>query len=75
MLLFALVFAAQHFDARGNLRRALALLDEAIEQTPTMLDLYKLNAKVFKHGGDFTTATLLLNRAREMDLQDRYIIT
>ena len=71
--LFTLVCTAQHEDCNGHWSRSLELLNEAIQHTPTMLDLYKMKARVYKHAGDISTATLLMNKAREMDLQDRYI--
>ena len=74
-LLFCLVFNAQLQDYLGNTNSALTLLDEAEAHTPTMLDLYKLKARVYKHGGDIGTAALLMDQAREMDKQDRYINT
>ena len=73
--LFSLIFAAQHEDTNGRWSSALAHLETAIVHTPTMLDLYKMKARVYKHAGDFKTATILMNKAREMDFQDRYINT
>ncbi len=73
--LFALVFKAQLTDLRGDQPAALALLDQALAHTPTMIDIYALRARFYKHGGDLSTATDLMNHAREMDLQDRYINT
>lgn len=73
--LFTLVCIAQHEDNNGNWSKSLEYLNTAIEHTPTMLDLYKMKARVYKHAGDLQTATILLNKAREMDLQDRNINT
>ena len=73
-LLFCLVFNAQLQDYLGNAEAALALLDAAQTHTPTMHDLYKLKARVYKHGGDVGTAALIMDQAREMDKQDRYIL-
>ena len=55
--LFALVFAAQHEDANGRWVQALEHLDTAIVHTPTMLDLYKMKARIYKHAGDLKTGT------------------
>ncbi|RRT57242.1 hypothetical protein B296_00044213 [Ensete ventricosum] len=38
----------QHYDRRGQYSLALAKIDEAIEHTPTVIDLYSI-----KEGGDF----------------------
>ena len=39
---------AQHYDHRGEHSRALKIVDEAIEHTPTLIELYLLKGKIFK---------------------------
>ena len=41
-------FLAQHYDHRGEHSRALEIVDEAIEHTPTLIELYLLKGKIFK---------------------------
>jgi peptide alpha-N-acetyltransferase len=50
--LWLLYFTAQHFYFRPDFERALRYIDQAIEHTPTVVDLYVLKAKIFKHAGD-----------------------
>ena len=47
-LLWATFLLSQHFNAMGNQVRALELINEAIEHTPTDVQLYMMKAKIFK---------------------------
>lgn len=47
-MVFALLFAAQHYDAKGNFSRALELIEEAIAHTPTLINLYVAKARIYK---------------------------
>ena len=46
--LWLLYFLAQHHDHRGEHSRALEIVDEAMEHTPTLIELYLLKGKIFK---------------------------
>lgn len=72
-LVWALYFAAQHYDMLRNQEKALELINQAIAHTPTILELYMVKAKIFKHAGDIQEAAHWLNFARELDTADRYI--
>ena len=72
-LVWALYFTAQHYDLLGNHAKAIELINEAIEHTPTVLELYMVKAKILKHAGDAKDAAYWLNYARELDTADRYI--
>ncbi|KAJ8756060.1 hypothetical protein K2173_024607 [Erythroxylum novogranatense] len=72
-LLWTLFFLAQHYDRRGRYDMALAKIDEAIEHTPTVIDLYSVKSRILKHAGDLVAAASLADEARCMDLADRYI--
>ncbi len=72
-LLWLLYFAAQHFDRLSRWSESLALLDEALQHTPTLIDLYTVKARVAKHMGDSQAAYLLADRARELDTADRWL--
>ncbi|KAE8718414.1 E3 ubiquitin-protein ligase [Hibiscus syriacus] len=72
-LLWILFFLAQHYDRRGQYDVALSKIDEAIQHTPTVIDLYSVKSRILKHAGDFSAAASLANEARCMDLADRYI--
>ena len=55
--------------------KALERIDAAIEHTPTLVDLYVFKARIFKHAGALLAASDWMNRARQLDLQDRYLNT
>ncbi|XP_071713838.1 N-terminal acetyltransferase A complex auxiliary subunit NAA15-like [Rutidosis leptorrhynchoides] len=72
-LMWILFYLAQHYDRRGLYDIALAKIDEAMQHTPTVIDLYSVKSKILKHGGDFAAAAALADEARCMDLADRYV--
>ncbi|GKV35652.1 hypothetical protein SLEP1_g43894 [Rubroshorea leprosula] len=72
-LMWALFFLAQHYDRRGQYDLAISKIDEAIEHTPTVIDLYSVKSRILKHAGDLVAAASLADEARCMDLADRYI--
>ncbi|KAL5729406.1 N-alpha-acetyltransferase 16 [Ranunculus cassubicifolius] len=72
-LLWTLFLLAQHYDRRGQYDIALAKIEEAIEHTPTVIDLYLVKGRILKHAGDLAAAAALADEARSMDLADRYI--
>jgi hypothetical protein len=74
-LLLLLHLPQQHFDRLGNFSHALALIDEAVEHTPTVVELYMFKARVLKHLCRLSDAAACMNTARTMDLADRYINT
>ncbi|KZV26098.1 N-alpha-acetyltransferase 15, NatA auxiliary subunit [Dorcoceras hygrometricum] len=73
ILLWALFYLSQHYDRRGLYEIALKKIDEAIEHTPTVIDLYLVKSRILKHAGDLTAAAALADEARCMDLADRYV--
>ncbi|XP_050231671.1 N-terminal acetyltransferase A complex auxiliary subunit NAA15 [Mercurialis annua] len=72
-LMWILFFLAQHYDRRGKYDIALTKIDEALEHTPTVIDLYSVKSRILKHAGDLTAAAALADEARCMDLADRYV--
>ncbi|KAI4331230.1 hypothetical protein MLD38_029435 [Melastoma candidum] len=72
-LMWTLFLLAQHYDRRGRYDDALSKIDEAIEHTPTVIDLYSVKGRILKHAGDLAAAAALADEARCMDLADRYI--
>jgi hypothetical protein len=46
------MLVAQHLDQVGDVLGALRVIDAAIEHTPTLIDLYMVKARVYKHGGN-----------------------
>ncbi|WOG99228.1 hypothetical protein DCAR_0518576 [Daucus carota subsp. sativus] len=70
-LMWTLFYLAQNYDRQGQYDIALAKIDEAIEHTPTVIDLYSIKSRILKHGGDLAAAAALADEARCMDLADR----
>jgi len=74
-LMYALYFAAQHFDFIHDPVRALSYADACVNHTPTAPDVYMLKARIYKHAGDAITAYGYMDIARRLDTQDRYLNT
>eukprot|EP00930_Biecheleria_cincta_P003395 TRINITY_DN104326_c0_g1_i1.p1 TRINITY_DN104326_c0_g1~~TRINITY_DN104326_c0_g1_i1.p1 ORF type:complete len:939 (-),score=227.78 TRINITY_DN104326_c0_g1_i1:125-2941(-) len=74
-LLFALMVIAEHYDFLGQSQKALDHIDEAIDHTPTMVELYACKARILRHAGDLQQASVLADEVRQMDLADRYLNT
>jgi peptide alpha-N-acetyltransferase len=47
--LWSCMLLASHFDYTGKYKEALEYIDQAIKHTPTLLELYLIKAKIFKH--------------------------
>lgn len=73
--LWTLYFLAQHYSFLGRHRRALEILNLAVEHTPTLPELYMTKAKVLKRAGDPYGAVRSMDEARKLDGQDRFINT
>ncbi|KEH39579.1 amino-terminal acetyltransferase, putative [Medicago truncatula] len=71
--LWTLFLLAQHYDRRGQYEIALSKINEAIEHTPTVIDLYSAKSRILKHAGDLAAAAAFADEARCMDLGDRYV--
>jgi peptide alpha-N-acetyltransferase len=72
-ILWAYYYMAQHLDWKKKYVEALKMIDKALEHTPTLLEAYMIKAKILKHSGSFQHASEEMDRARKLDLQDRYI--
>jgi N-alpha-acetyltransferase 15/16, NatA auxiliary subunit len=66
-------FVAQHFYFKRAYDKAIGYINQAIEHTPTVVDLYVLKAKIYKRAGDSKKAAILYDEARKLDLADRYL--
>ena len=73
--LWTLYFLAQHYSYLSEYAHALELLEQAIEHTPTLPELYAFKARVLKRCGDPFGAAFSLDEARVLDLQDRFLNT
>ncbi|KAL2332403.1 hypothetical protein Fmac_019984 [Flemingia macrophylla] len=72
-LMWTLFLLAQHYDRRGQYDIALSKIDEAIDHTPTVIDLYSVKSRILKHAGDLGAAAAFADEARCMDLADRHV--
>jgi len=74
-ILWVLEYLSNHHDRTGDSIKALAHINEALEYTPTVIDLHLTKARIFKHAGDLGAASDECEIARKMDLADRFLNT
>jgi N-alpha-acetyltransferase 15/16, NatA auxiliary subunit len=48
--LWTLYFLAQHYDYKGDTTKAIKYIGDAIEHTPTVVELYMTKGRIFKVG-------------------------
>jgi len=72
-LLWLLYYLAQHYDHNKDFQKALETVDEAINHTPTLIELFMLKGKIFKHVGNLDEAVNCFDEAQSLDTADRYI--
>lgn len=72
-LLWTYYFLSSHYDHLGDYAKALELVNAAISHTPTLIELFLLKGKIYKHAGDPEEAVKWLDEAQSMDTADRYI--
>ncbi|TDZ20920.1 N-alpha-acetyltransferase 16, NatA auxiliary subunit [Colletotrichum orbiculare MAFF 240422] len=73
----ALYFLAQHYNYHlsRDLAEAHKFIDKAIEKVPDSVDFAMTKARIFKHEGNYKTASEAMDKARSLDTRDRYINT
>ena len=64
-LLWTYYFLAQHYDHKKDYAKALELVNAAIDHTPTLIELFTLKGKIYKHAGDPEEAVKCLDEAPE----------
>uniref|UniRef100_A0A8C6T2C0 N-alpha-acetyltransferase 15, NatA auxiliary subunit n=1 Tax=Neogobius melanostomus TaxID=47308 RepID=A0A8C6T2C0_9GOBI len=72
-LLWVQYFLAQHFDMIGQQTTALQYINTAIESTPTLIELFLIKAKIYKHAGNIREAAQWMDEAQALDTADRFI--
>ena len=73
----ALYFLAQHYNYHlsRDLKKALKVIDRAIDLSPESVDLHMTKARIWKHHGNSQKASDIMEKARSLDERDRYINT
>ncbi|XP_077984965.1 N-alpha-acetyltransferase 15, NatA auxiliary subunit-like [Glandiceps talaboti] len=71
--LWTLFYLAQHYDHLRQTEKALKYTEIALEHTPTLIELFVVKGKIYKHGGDVQQAVEWLDEAQSEDTADRYI--
>ncbi|KYK71675.1 tetratricopeptide repeat-containing protein [Toxoplasma gondii TgCatPRC2] len=74
-LLYASMLLAQHYDFLGKTEKALAVINKTIKHTPTLVDLYLVKGRIYKHAGAYKEACEWHEMARSLDLADRFLNT
>lgn len=72
-LLWAWYLRAVLYDLTGQYSKGLEYTTKCLDQTPTAVDVYELQGKLYEHGGDIHKAVSSTNEGRMLDKQDRYI--
>nr|XP_020735416.1 N-alpha-acetyltransferase 16, NatA auxiliary subunit isoform X6 [Odocoileus virginianus texanus] len=72
-LLWVQYFLAQHFDKLGQYSLALDYINAAIAGTPTLIELFYMKAKIYKHMGNLREAVKWMDEAQSLDTADRFI--
>uniref|UniRef100_A0A8D0L5P5 N-alpha-acetyltransferase 16, NatA auxiliary subunit n=1 Tax=Sphenodon punctatus TaxID=8508 RepID=A0A8D0L5P5_SPHPU len=72
-LLWVRYFLAQHFDKLDQCSLALDYINAAIASTPTLIELFYLKAKIYKHVGNLKEAAKWMDEAQSLDTADRFI--
>uniref|UniRef100_A0A8C5AYK8 N-alpha-acetyltransferase 15, NatA auxiliary subunit-like n=1 Tax=Gadus morhua TaxID=8049 RepID=A0A8C5AYK8_GADMO len=72
-LLWVQYFLAQHYNMVGQQTLALEYINAAIESTPTLIELFVIKAKIYKHAGNIKEAAQWMDEAQALDTADRFI--
>ncbi|CAK8697492.1 unnamed protein product [Clavelina lepadiformis] len=72
-ILWTKYFYALHLDALKEYEKALSVLNQSLEHTPTLIELHVAKAKVLKHLGDIAGAVACMDEAQSLDTADRFI--
>ncbi len=71
--LWLLYYRAMHCMFTRDFPTAMLFVEEGIEHTPTVVELYVLKAKIFKFAGDLAMAAKTYDEGRTLDTADRYL--
>ncbi|TKR77240.1 hypothetical protein L596_018250 [Steinernema carpocapsae] len=73
VILWLYYFLAQHYDRLGNYTLAMKYIDQAVQHTPTPIEVLTAKARILKHMGDLREAAALMVQAQSLDTADGYI--
>lgn len=72
--MWSLYFRSQHLARKfENLPESLNLINEAINHTPTLVELYLVKARILQRQHEHLAAVRTINEGRQLDLSDRYM--
>lgn len=77
-LLWTLYFLSLHYahpKSQRDVPKSLEFIEEAIQHTPTLVELHLTKARLLKYQNDMSGAVDAIMVARELDLQDRFVNT
>ncbi|XP_029397443.1 N-alpha-acetyltransferase 16, NatA auxiliary subunit isoform X2 [Mus pahari] len=72
-LIWVQYFLAQHYDKLGQYFLALEYINAVIASTPTLIELFYMKAKIYKHMGNLKEAAQWMDEAQSLDTADRFI--
>jgi tetratricopeptide (TPR) repeat protein len=72
-IIWVYYYAASHLDYIKDTDKALIYINKAIDSTPTVVDFYILKSKILKHAGMLSDSALAYEKAKKLDLGDRYL--
>lgn len=72
-ILFVLMYLAEHHSFLSDTETALALLQRALDHTPTLIELYIVKGDILKHAGDMLGSVDAVTEAQTLDTADRYV--
>lgn len=70
-------FLAQHYNyhVSRDLEKAMSIINECIASKPESVDYHMARARIWKHYGNTHSASESMEKARTLDIRDRYINT
>lgn len=66
-------FLSQHYLYLNKLDVAMEYIQQALNHSPTLVELYILKARITKHLGKIEQAKDIMEEGRKLDLQDRFV--
>jgi N-alpha-acetyltransferase 15/16, NatA auxiliary subunit len=77
-LLWTFYFLSLHYahpKSQRDLSKSLDLIEQAIQHTPTLVELYLTKARLLKYQNDLPGAVDAVVAARDLDMQERFVNT